>query len=151
MKVTILLTVCILSCGESKFESQFTGASSLALHSLIGTAARHEWQIQEPQDGVCSEEELTLHNYAVYCNPKYATGQRYVDVLLACNHFYGSEGSIIDARKCVESCGRNENGKFCYEFKVGQTTQILYHQTVQIERVILTINAQIHAVLLFKI
>lgn len=73
MKATTLLAVCIL-CTQSKLGSNFTGASSLALDSVIGIAVRHKQQVQEPE--VCSDEEVFLRTHTASCDPN--LGQRYM-------------------------------------------------------------------------
>jgi len=107
MKVAILLAVCIL-CGESKLESEFTGASTPALESPIGTADRHKRQV-----GLCADQETRLRFTLARCDPNY--GQRLVDIYLDCN-------ADTRARGFVGSCSRNENGRYCYELDLNVTS-----------------------------
>ena len=115
MKATTLLAVCILGT-QSKLESKFTGASSLALDSAMGTAVRHKRQVQEP--GVCSDEDVFLRTYTAACDPN--LGQRFVDIY----NCYCKDCSLspngdnaFDARRFIGLCSRNENGRFCSEFR----------------------------------
>ena len=113
MKATTLLAVCIL-CTQSKLGSNFTGASSLALDSVIGIAVRHKQQVQEPE--VCSDEEVFLRTHTASCDPN--LGQRYVDIRKDCDL---NGNNAFDARRFIGSCSRsrsrNENGRFCFEFQ----------------------------------
>jgi len=112
MKATILLAVCVF-CAESKLESNFNRASSLNLHSLIGTAVRHKRQVQEP--AVCSGEDVFRRGITAVCGPN--IGQSVLDIYMDCNH--NDDYTIaIEARRFIGSCSRNENERFCSEFQL---------------------------------
>ena len=124
MKATILLAVCIL-CAESKLELE-TSSPALALHSLFSSAFRHKRQAQEMQVDVCSIEEIFLRQYAVICDPSYATGQIMVDSSLGCND------GLDAARRDVGLCSRNKNGQFCYHFDLRRQQFYNYARNVSL-------------------
>jgi len=88
----------------------FTGASSLAIDSVIGTAVRHKRQVQEPE--VCSDEDVFMRTHTASCDPN--RGQRYVDIRKDCDL---NGNNAFDARRFIGSCSRNENGRFCFELQ----------------------------------
>lgn len=114
MKALLLFSLCVI-CVETKLESGFAGASGPSVHSFFTADTRHKRQIQDPRQGTCSEEELIRRQYAILCDPSNdGNGQLLVDIYHECSY---DASTASAARRLVQSCSRDENGRFCYEMR----------------------------------
>ena len=108
MKALLLFSLCVI-CVETKLESGFAGASGPSVHSFFAADTRHKRQVQDPRQGTCSMDEFSRRQSAILCDPSnVGNGQQLVDIYNECR--YDSAARIL-----VQSCSRDENGRFCYQ------------------------------------
>lgn len=114
MKASLLLSLCIV-CVESNLRSEFARASGPSVHSLFAAGTRHKRQVRDPREERCSTEEFFRRDSAVLCDPSNdANGQLVVDIYTECNYDRNVARAI---RSLVQSCSRDENGRFCFELR----------------------------------
>ena len=112
MKALLLFSLCVI-CVETKLESGFAGASGPSVHSFFTADTRHKRQVQDPRQGICSMDEFSRRQLAVLCDPSNdGNGQQLVDIYNECTY----DANVASAaRSLVQSCSRDENGRFCYQ------------------------------------
>ena len=112
MKALLLFSPFVI-CAESKLESEFSGASQQSVHGLFAASTKHRRQVRNPREEICSWEEISRRQSAILCDPSNdGYGQQMVDIYNECSY---DANTARDARRLVQSCSRDENGRFCYE------------------------------------
>ena len=114
MKALLLFSPCVI-CAESKLESEFAGASRQSVHGLFAASTKNRRQVRNPREEICSWEEISHRQSAILCDPlNDGYGQQMVDIYNECSY---DANTARDARRLVQSCSQDENGRLCYELR----------------------------------
>ena len=152
MKTLSLFSLCVI-CVETKLESEFVGESRTSVHiSFFAADTRHERQIQDPRQGTCSEEEIFHRQSAILCDPSNdGNGQQLVHIYNEQCRYDATIAIASAARDLVQSCSRDDNGRFCYQLRQNASNHT-YSVTTNCPRqgIILSISVHIHVEMHFK-
>ena len=114
MKALLFFSLCVI-CAESKLESDFAGTSRQLAHGLFAVSTKHRRQVRNPREEICSWEEISRRELVILCDPSNdGYGQQVVDIYNECSYDAKTAGQ---ARRLVQSCTRDKNGRFCYELR----------------------------------